>query len=106
VFVAGFVIATALRVAQGSATVALITAAGLIQPAVEARGYGGVDLAAVVLAMAAGSVMLSHVNDSGFWLVGRFFGMDVRTTLKTWTVMQTLVGLFGFALAGLLFWLF
>jgi GntP family gluconate:H+ symporter len=106
VFVAGFVIATALRVAQGSATVALITAAGLIQPAVAAQGYRGMDLAAVVLAMAAGSVMLSHVNDSGFWLVGRFFGMDVRTTLKTWTVMQTLVGLVGFALAGLIFWLF
>jgi GntP family gluconate:H+ symporter len=105
VFVAGFLIATALRVAQGSATVALITAAGLIQPAIEAQGYQGAQLTAVVLAMAAGSVMFSHVNDSGFWLVGRFFGMDVRTTLKTWTVMQTLVGLVGFALAGLIFWL-
>lgn len=106
VFVAGFIIATALRVAQGSATVALITAAGLVQPAIQAQGHGGEDLAAVVLAMAAGSVMLSHVNDSGFWLVGRFFGMDVRTTLKTWTVMQTLVGLAGFTLAALLFWMF
>jgi len=106
VLVAGFLLATALRVAQGSATVALITAAGLIQPAVEAQGYRGADLAAVVLAMAAGSAMLSHVNDSGFWLVGRFFGMDVRTTLKTWTVMMTLIGLTGFALAGLIFWLF
>jgi gluconate:H+ symporter, GntP family len=106
VFVAGFVIATALRVAQGSATVALITAASLVQPAVEAQGYGGGKLAAVVLAMAAGSAMLSHVNDSGFWLVGRFYGMDVRTTLKTWTVMMTLVGLGGFALASVMFWLF
>jgi GntP family gluconate:H+ symporter len=104
VFVTGFVIATALRVAQGSATVALITAAGLIQPAVQAQSYGNGELAAVVLAMAAGSAMLSHVNDSGFWLVGRFFGMDVRTTLKTWTVMMTLIGLIGFALAALLFW--
>ncbi len=106
IFVAGFLIATALRVAQGSATVALITAAGLVQPAVMAAGYGGVDLAAIVLALAAGSVMLSHVNDSGFWLVGRFFEMDVKTTFKTWTVMQTLVGLLGFAFSGLLFWLF
>ncbi|MBS9479042.1 GntP family permease [Ancylobacter radicis] len=106
IFVAGFLIATALRVAQGSATVALITSAGLVQPAVQAAGYQGADLAAIVVALAAGSVMLSHVNDSGFWLVGRFFNMDIKTTFKTWTVMQTLVGLMGFALAGLIFWLF
>ncbi|WAC27483.1 GntP family permease [Ancylobacter sp. SL191] len=105
IFVAGFLIATALRVAQGSATVALITAAGLVQPAVQAAGYQGADLAAIVVALAAGSVMLSHVNDSGFWLVGRFFNMDIKTTFKTWTVMQTLVGLMGFALSGLIFWL-
>ncbi len=103
VFVAGFLIATALRVAQGSATVALIAAAGLIQPAVQAAGYQGVELAAIVIAVASGSVMLSHVNDSGFWLVGRFFGMDIKTTFKTWTVMQTLVGLLGFGLSGLIF---
>ena len=104
-FVAGFIISTALRIAQGSATVALITSAGLVQPAVAAAGYGNVELAAFVLSLAAGSVMLSHVNDSGFWLVGRFFGMDVKTTLKTWTVMQTIVGLMGFAIAGLIFWI-
>ncbi|WP_062225641.1 GntP family permease [Aureimonas frigidaquae] len=103
IFVAGFIIATALRVAQGSATVALITAAGLVQPAVVAAGYDGVQLASLVVALAAGSVMLSHVNDSGFWLVSRFFGMDVKTTFRTWTVMQTLVGLLGFAIAGALF---
>lgn len=103
IFVAGFIIATALRVAQGSATVALITAAGLVQPAVKAAGYEGLELTAVVIALASGSVMLSHVNDSGFWLVGRFFNMDIKTTFKTWTVMQTLVGLMGFALAGLIF---
>ncbi|NCT92347.1 GntP family permease [Cellulomonas sp. APG4] len=103
VIVAGFLVATILRIAQGSATVALITAAGLIQPAVEAAGLSAVQLAAVVLAVAAGSVMASHVNDSGFWLVGRFFGMDVRTTLKTWTVLETLIGLMGFALAYVVF---
>jgi GntP family gluconate:H+ symporter len=103
VIVAGFVIALVLRVAQGSATVALITAAGLIEPAVAAAGLNGVELAAVVLAVAAGSVCLSHVNDSGFWLVGRFFGMDVKTTLKTWTVMETTIGVMGFALASLIF---
>ena len=103
VIVAGFIIALVLRVAQGSATVALITAAGLIEPAVASAGLNGVELAAVVLAVAAGSVCLSHVNDSGFWLVGRFFGMDVKTTLKTWTVMETTIGLMGFALASLVF---
>ncbi len=103
VVVAGFVIATLLRIAQGSATVALITTAGLIEPAVAAADLSAVSAAAVVLAVAAGSVMTSHVNDSGFWLVGRFFDMDVRTTFKTWTVMETLIGLMGLAIAGLLF---
>lgn len=106
IFVAAYVIALALRIAQGSATVALIAAAGLVQPAVEAAGYIGVQRAAIVLALAAGSVGVSHVNDSGFWLVSRFFGMDVKTTLKTWTVIETTISLMGFALAGLLFVLF
>jgi GntP family gluconate:H+ symporter len=101
--VAAFLIATALRVAQGSATVALTTAAGLVQPIVAGTDYNAVELAAVVLAMSAGSVMASHVNDSGFWLVGRFLGMDVKTTLKTWTVMETAIGLMGFALASVIF---
>ncbi len=105
VIVAGFLISTILRVAQGSATVALITAAGLIQPAVQAAGYNELQVSAVVIALAAGSVMLSHVNDSGFWLVGRFFNMDVKTTLKTWTVLETLIGLLGFGIACILFWL-
>jgi GntP family gluconate:H+ symporter len=105
VLVAGFLVATALRIAQGSATVALITAAGLVQPAVQAAGYDGLQLSAIVIALASGSVMLSHVNDSGFWLVGRFFNMDVKTTFKTWTVMQTLLGLVGFALSAVVFWI-
>ncbi|MCL3859683.1 GntP family permease [Actinotalea sp. K2] len=103
VIAAGFLIATILRIAQGSATVALITAAGLIEPAVSAGGFNMVELAAIVLAVAAGSVMVSHVNDSGFWLVGRFFGMDVKTTLKTWTVMETAIGLMGFGIAAVVF---
>ncbi|GAA5125485.1 GntP family permease [Haloechinothrix salitolerans] len=103
VVVAGFVIATALRIAQGSATVALITSAGLVQPVVASGDYNAVQLAAIVLALSAGSVMASHVNDSGFWLVGRFFGMDVKTTLKTWTVLETLIGLMGFGIAALVY---
>ncbi|WP_298176125.1 GntP family permease [Saccharomonospora sp.] len=103
VFVAAYVIATALRIAQGSATVALTTAASLIQPLVTDGAFTSVELVAIVLALAAGSVTAGHVNDSGFWLVGRFFQMDVKTTLKTWTVMQTTIGLVGFALASVVY---
>ncbi|MGH3473430.1 MAG: GntP family permease [Aeromicrobium sp.] len=96
-----FVIATALRVAQGSATVALTTAAGLI--ASDAAGLGDVQIALLVTAIAAGATVLSHVNDSGFWLVSRFFEMDVKTTLKTWTVMETTLGVSAFAVAAVLY---
>ncbi|MGJ9412556.1 GntP family permease [Aeromicrobium sp. CF4.19] len=94
-----FLIATALRVAQGSATVALTTAAGLV--ASQAEGLGDVQIALLVTAIAAGSTVLSHVNDSGFWLVSRFFGMDEKTTLKTWTVQETTLGLAAFAVAAI-----
>ncbi|WP_432564664.1 GntP family permease [Kineococcus sp. SYSU DK003] len=97
VVVAAWLIAAILRLAQGSATVALVTAAGLVAPAVAAADYNPVQLAAVVLATAAGSVFAGHVNDSGFWLVGRLMGMDVKTTLKTWTVQQAIESLMGFA---------
>jgi len=100
VIVAAFVISVLLRVAQGSATVALTTTAGLIAPVVEATdGLSSIDLALIVIAIAGGATVLSHVNDSGFWLVSRFFQMDEKTTLKTWTVMETLLGTIGFLLA-------
>ncbi|RCV49560.1 GntP family permease [Marinitenerispora sediminis] len=103
VIVAAFVIATALRVAQGSATVALTTTAALVAPMVEsASGLSSMDVVLIVIAIACGSTVLSHVNDSGFWLVGRFLGMDTATTLRTWTVMETLIGVVGFAFAFLL----
>ena len=103
VIVAAFVIATALRVAQGSATVALTTTAALVAPMVHATtGISQLDLCFIVVAIAGGATVLSHVNDSGFWLVGRFLEMDEKTTLKTWTVMETLLGglAFLFALVG------
>ncbi|MCZ2819914.1 GntP family permease [Modestobacter sp. VKM Ac-2977] len=99
VIVAAFVIATCLRVAQGSATVALLTTAALIAPAVAENDLARLDTALVVIAIACGATVLSHVNDSGFWLVGRFLEMDVKTTLRTWTVMETLIGVVGFAIA-------
>jgi GntP family gluconate:H+ symporter len=99
-----FFIATVLRVAQGSATVALTTTAGLIAAQVAAEGLSDVKITLLVFAVAAGATVLSHVNDSGFWLVSRFFGMDVKTTLKTWTVLETTLGLAVFLIAALL-WL-
>ncbi len=93
-----FLLAAALRVAQGSATVALTTASGLV--AAQTADLSDVQVALLVTAVAAGATVLSHVNDPGFWLVSRFFGLDVRTTLRTWTVMETTLGLSALALAA------
>lgn len=102
VILAAFVISTALRVAQGSATVALTTTAALVAPMVQATpGLSQFDLCFIVIAIAGGATVLSHVNDSGFWLVGRFLEMDEKTTLKTWTVMETLLGSIAFVLAAI-----
>jgi len=94
-----FLIATVLRVAQGSATVALTTTAGLLGAAAADAALNSFQLTLLVIAIAAGATVLSHVNDSGFWLVSRFFGMDVKTTLKTWTVMETTLGLAAFLIS-------
>ncbi|MDQ3307534.1 MAG: GntP family permease [Actinomycetota bacterium] len=94
-----FIIATLLRVAQGSATVALTTASGLLASAAQSADLSSFQLTLLVVAIAAGATVLSHVNDSGFWLVSRFFGMDEKTTLKTWTVMETTLGLSAFAIS-------
>ena len=102
--VSAFVIATALRVAQGSATVSLVTTAGLMSAGVASAGLSDLKIVCLVLAIAAGATVLSHVNDSGFWLVSRFFGMDVKTTLRTWTVMETTLGLTIFLIALVLWY--
>lgn len=97
VIVAGFIIAAAIRIAQGSATVALVTTASLIAPMVaNMQDVGELYKVALVLSIASGSVVCSHFNDSGFWLVRGLFGLDEKTTLKTWTVLETLIGVFGF----------
>ncbi|MDO5723891.1 MAG: GntP family permease [Flaviflexus sp.] len=106
VILAAYVIAVALRLAQGSATVALITAASLIADTVIGGDFSAMQVVAITLATAAGSVCCSHVNDSGFWLVGRLLGMDAKTTLKTWTVQQTIESVFAFVLASIVFVIF
>ena len=100
IIVAAFIISLALRIAQGSATVALTTTSALIAPTVAAAtGLSSFDLCFIVIAIASGATAFSHVNDSGFWLVSRFLEMDTKTTLKTWTVMETLIGFVGFGIA-------
>ncbi len=85
-------IATVIRVCVGSATVAGLTAAGIILPLVSKTG---VSPELMVLAIGSGSLMLSHVNDGGFWLFKEYFNLSVRDTLRTWTVMETTVGVMG-----------
>ncbi|WP_106477622.1 GntP family permease [Phytohalomonas tamaricis] len=93
--VLAFLIALGVRVIQGSLTVAMITAAGLMAPLVETMGLEGPILALMVIAIASGATALSHVNDSGFWLVSRYFGLTEAQTLKSWTVMETIIGIVG-----------
>ena len=90
-----FIVATVIRVAQGSATVAMVTTAGLIAPIIEVAGYSPPLIGCVTIAIACGATVLSHVNDSGFWLVKEFFGMTEKQTLKSWTIMETIIGLTG-----------
>jgi gluconate transporter len=97
-----FLLAAVVRVAQGSATVSMVTAAGLMAPILEATTSSAPHVAAVVIAIASGATVLSHVNDSGFWLVNRYLGMTEKQTLQVWTVMETLVGLTGFGVVLLL----
>jgi GntP family gluconate:H+ symporter len=100
----GWMVAALIRVATGSATVAITMAAGIMAAVV--AGAPGVQLELLILAMGAGSIVLSHVNDGGFWFVKEYFNMTVPQTLKTWTVMETLISvvalLFTLALNGLI----
>jgi GntP family gluconate:H+ symporter len=86
-------VAALIRVATGSATVAMTTAAGIVAPI--ALVTPGTNAELLVLATGAGSLVLSHVNDSGFWLIKEFFNMTVPQTLKTWTVAETIIGIAG-----------
>ncbi|MGO1591598.1 MAG: GntP family transporter [Ancrocorticia sp.] len=94
--VAGFVISQALRAAQGSATVAILTTAGLLSTAISQGGYSPVETALITLAIGFGSLGLSHINDSGFWIVTKYLGLSVADGLKTWTVLTTICGVTGF----------
>lgn len=92
-----FLVAGLIRVATGSATVALTTAAGIVSPIIQ--HISGVNLELLVIATGAGSLMLSHVNDAGFWMVKEYLGLNVIETFKTWTVMETLLAVIAFTFA-------
>ncbi|MBL0386625.1 GntP family permease [Tumebacillus sp. ITR2] len=93
-------VAALIRVATGSATVAMLTAAGIVAPI--AHTMTGVNIELLVLATGAGSLILSHVNDSGFWMIKEYFGMTVKETLMTWTAMETILSLVALVLILLL----
>lgn len=97
--VVAFIVAALVRISVGSATVAMTMAAGIIAAMPGIAEFSPLYLACVTAAIAGGSTVCSHFNDSGFWLVKSLVGMDEKTTLKTWTIMETLVGATGFAAA-------
>jgi Gnt-I system low-affinity gluconate transporter len=107
IVVFAFVVAIIIRVAPGSATVAMITSAGLTAPVLDAFIAGGVEysnfqLALIVIAISSGASCLSHVNDSGFWLVSRYLNLNEGQALKTFTTQTTIIGLVGFVMVLLL----
>ncbi|MGP4075923.1 GntP family permease [Halobacillus sp. K22] len=102
ILVFAFLTATVVRIAQGSATVSMITAAGLVSPLLETFDVSEPMLGLLVIAIASGATVVSHVNDSGFWLVNRYFGLTEKETLQSWTVMETIIGLVGFGVALIL----
>lgn len=96
-----FIVAALVRILQGSATVAMITAAGVTAPILQ-QVDGEMDKALLVIAIASGATILSHVNDSGFWLVSKYLGMTEQQTFRSFTLMTTILSLVGFSLVSLI----
>lgn len=98
--VLAWAVAAVVRIATGSATVATITGAGIVAPIAQSDPHVNREL--LVLATGAGSLILSHVNDAGFWLVKEYFQLSLTDTFKSWTTMETLLSVIGLALVLLL----
>lgn len=96
-----FIVAAIIRVLQGSATVAMITAAGLTAPLLFGD-VGEIQKALIVIAIASGASIMSHVNDSGFWLVSKYLGLTEKQTFKSWTVMTSLIAVVGFSAVSII----
>ncbi|MFF5036689.1 GntP family permease [Nocardia salmonicida] len=103
IIVLAYLISCGLRIAQGSATVAIVTTGGIVAPLVAEQGYSQMSIALIAMAIAAGSIILSHVNDGGFWIIAKYFNMTVKQTLQTWTVLETILSVVSFTVAALLF---
>ncbi|WP_189190188.1 GntP family permease [Streptomyces albiflavescens] len=99
VIVLSYLISVVLRVAQGSATVAIVTTAGIVAPLLAEGHHSQAFVALVIMAISAGSIFASHVNDGGFWMVAKYFGISERDTLKSWTVLESVLSVAGFAVA-------
>jgi Gnt-I system low-affinity gluconate transporter len=106
VIVFGFLAAAIVRILQGSATVSMITSAGLVAPILVGSSFSGGQLAALVIAIASGASIMSHVNDSGFWLVKEYLGMDEKQTFQSWTMMTTVLAFTGLISSIILFLIF
>lgn len=102
IYLIAFIIAVLIRILQGSSTVAMITAAGLVAPLVLEGPYSAFSLALLVVAIASGASTFSHVNDSGFWLVSQYLGIDEKQTYKSWTMMTTILSLVGISVVMLI----
>ncbi|WP_328330716.1 MULTISPECIES: GntP family permease [unclassified Streptomyces] len=102
VIVLAYLISLVLRVAQGSATVAIVTTAGIVLPLVDGQHLSQPHLALIIMAISAGSIFASHVNDGGFWMVAKYFGISERDTLKSWTVLESVLSVAGFVVAAVL----
>jgi GntP family gluconate:H+ symporter len=102
VIVLAYLISLVLRVAQGSATVAIVTTAGIVAPLLDGGHHSQAFTALVIMAVSAGSIFASHVNDGGFWMVAKYFGISERDTLKTWTVLESVLSVAGFVVAAAL----
>jgi len=98
-----YVMSLALRAAQGSATVAMLTTGGLLATPIVDAGLGGFETAVLALAIGFGALGLSHINDSGFWIVTKYQGLSVKQGLKTWTVLSTIFSLAGFIICALVY---
>ncbi|WP_107655342.1 GntP family permease [Nocardia suismassiliense] len=103
VIVLAYIISCGLRIAQGSATVAIVTTGGIVAPLVASQNYSQMSIALIAMAIAAGSIILSHVNDGGFWIIAKYFNLTVKQTLQTWTVLETILSVVSFAVAAILF---
>lgn len=98
-----FISAAIVRIVQGSSTVAMITSAGLVSPLLIAASLSPLQLACMVVAIASGASIFSHVNDSGFWLVGQYLGITEKQTFKSWTMMTTILALSGMITVSIIY---